>query len=365
MQMQGAIMSIHSRTLAAAVLAMVVFADPVPAADMVMNHEPGPYKMTKFGRSGEMIPLNGPVIHVFSKDGKQYDAIANDNQNLKHVSRVGGICGRRTQSIGSASLEVGGVTHAVGGTGGNVMQRHTESFDFPFALPAIARKPAAACNFELDKRVAQGDKTREYWRKRGFVVRYENAYEATFTASCAGGVSRGDFGVEKIRTPVWIACAATEPGSQPKANTPARQPKSRGRPMQLKVSAKLEATQRGTIHASECPVTVRYTGSIWVSQPNTTVRYQIVGTDWQSPERQLTLAKTGSVEITGWTQYFRAQSRDPNALAASVSGVGEPDAQGNARLEVRYEGGTVRSEAIPYKVFCNSEPPQRSRRRAD
>ncbi len=359
-------MSIHSRSVCAALAAIILIAGSVQAADMVMNHEPGPYKMTKFGRSGETIPLNGPVIHVFSKDGKQYDAIANDNQNLKHVSQVGGICGRRSQSIGSASLEVGGVTHTVGGTGGNVMQRHTESFAFPFAVPDMARKPAAACNFELDKRVAQGNKTREYWLERGFVVRYENAYEATFTASCAGGVSRGDFGVEKIRTPVWIACAATEPGSQPKANTPARQPKSRARPpLPLKVSAKLEATQRGTIHASECPVTVRYTGSIWVSRPDTTVRYQIVGADWQSPERQLTIDKTGSIEITGWTQYFREQPRDPNALAASTPGAGEPDAKGSARLEVRYEGGTVRSEAIPYKVFCNSAPPKRSRLRKE
>lgn len=358
-------MSGHSRYAVTALAATILIVGPVQAADMVLNHDPGPYKMTKFGRSGEVIPLNGPVIHVFSKNGKQYDAIANDNENLKHVSRVGGICGRRTQSFGSASLEVGGVTHTVGGTGGNVMQRHTESFTFPFALPDVARKPAAACNFELDKRVAQGDKSREYWLERGFVVRYENAYEATFTASCAGGVSRGDFGVEKIRTPVWIACAAGEPGSQPKADTPVRQPKSRGRPVPLKVSASLEATQRGTIHAPECPVTVRYTGSIWVSRPNTTVRYQIVGADWQSPERKLTIAESGRTEITGWTQYYRERPRDPNALAASAPGASKPDAKGNARLEVRYEGGTARSEAIPYEVFCNSEAPKRSRLRTE
>lgn len=356
-------MSIHSRYTGAAFFSMILIAGSAPAADMVMNHDPGPYKMTKFGHSGEMIPLNGPVIHVFSKDGKQYDAIANDNENLEHVSRVGGICGRRTQSIGSASLEVGGITHTVGGTGGHVMERRTESFAFPFALPDIARKPAAACNFELDKRAAQGGKSRDYWMERGFVVRYENAYEATFTASCAGGLSRGDFGAEKIRTPVWIACAATESGSQPKANIPKRQPKSRGRPVPLKVNAKLEATRQGTIRVPECPVTVRYTGSIWVSRPNTTVRYQIVGADWQSPERKLTIAKSGSTEITGWTQYYREQPHDPNALTASAPGAGEPDAKGSARLEVRYEGGTARSEAIPYQVFCNSKPATPSRLR--
>jgi hypothetical protein len=318
--------------------------------------------MSKFGSSGENIPLNGPVIHVFSKDGKKYTTISNDNKNLKHASKVGGICGRRSQKFSGASVRVAGTEHSVGGTGSHAMKDHTESFQFAFTLPDIARKPAAACNFELDKRVAQGNKSRGYWMKRGFVVRYDNAYEATFAASCSGGLSRGDFQSKKIKTPVWIACAATDVTSQSKPDSkPARAAKSRARPMPLKVTAKLAATKQGTIYAPKCPVTIRYTGSIWVSKPKTTVRYQIVGSGWKSPERKITIAKTGSQEITGWTQYYREKESDRNRLTASTGGTAQPDANGTVRLKVKYQGGTTQSKAIPYKVFCNAQAPKPSR----
>ena len=61
------------------------------SADTVTTHEPGTYKMTEFDNTDENIPLNGPIIHVFSKDGNRYTSISNDNENLKHASVVGGI----------------------------------------------------------------------------------------------------------------------------------------------------------------------------------------------------------------------------------------------------------------------------------
>lgn len=326
------------------------------ASDILMTHKPGTYKMSKFGKSGEIIPLNGPVIHVFSKDGKKYTTIANDNGNLSHASTVGGICGRRSHDFRSASVEVAGQSHSVRGTGKHAMKNHTESFKFPFTKPGISRSPVAACNFELDKRVSQGSKSRAYWMGRGFVVRYENAYEAKFTASCSGGLARGDFGSKKVKTPVWMACAATDAASQEK---PKRARKSRAKPAPLKVNAKLEATKQDTIYAAKCPVAVRYTGSIWVSRPNMTVNYQIVGNGWQSPERKLTFKKRGSQEISGWTQRYREKKGGRGGLAAPSGGEKKPDANGKVRLKVKYDGGTSQSAPIPYKVFCNAEAPKR------
>ena len=91
------------------IIPMVAFVT-IAYADSVMNHDPGPYKMTKFGNSSEVIPLNGPVIHVYSKNGQSYTTVSNDNENLHHTSSVG------------------------------------------------------------------GNKSREYWMHKGFVVKYENAY---------------------------------------------------------------------------------------------------------------------------------------------------------------------------------------------
>ena len=330
-------------------------------ADGVTTHKPGVYKMTRFAGTDENIPLNGPVIHVFSNDGKKYTSIANDNENLTHASTVGGICGRRSQDFSSASVEVAGTSHSVSGSGDHVIKDHTESFKFPFKLPDISRAPAAACNFELDKRVANSNKSRAYWMKRGFVVRYENAYEAKFTASCSGGLAHGDFVSETIKTPVWMACAATDIEPVRKPISPKRVEPSRARPMPLKVSAKLEATKQGTLYASKCPVTVRYTGHIFVSRPNFEVTYQILGSDWDSPKRTITIKSPGNQEITGWTQYYREKERDPNQISnAPVDGKKAPDSSGTVILKVEYEGGKTQSEAIPYKVFCNTEKPKRA-----
>jgi len=349
--------SIYAR-LAIIGLAMLGYSAS-PLADTTTSHVAGPYKMAKFGNSGENIPLNGPVIHVFSSNGKSYDKIANDNENLRHASTISGICGRRAQEFSSASLEVAGTSHAVSGSGGHTIAKHTESFEFPFALPDIARQPAAACNFELDKRVAQGNRDRDYWMAHGFVVRYENAYEATFSASCAGGAARGEFARESIKTPVWIACAPIGGESKSKPNSaPARVAKSRARPMPLKVSAKLQATQQGSIYAKECPVRVTYSGSIFVSQPNTRVRYRIVGTGWQSPERTITIAESGSQDISGWTQRYREKQSTIGRVTSTAGTDREADASGTVRLKVEYDGGMAESEAISYEVFCNAEPPK-------
>lgn len=346
----------------AGIIALATFVAVAYAAS-VMNHDPGPYKMTKFGNSGEHIPLNGPVIRVYSNNGTSYTTISNDNENLQHTSTVGGICSGRSQKFRSPSIEVAGTSHSVTGAGEHAMKTHPESFEFPFTLPNIPRAPAAACNFELDKRESSSNKSREYWMQKGFVVKYENAYEANFTASCYGGVARGDFESETIKTPVWIACAAIDPGSDSKPNTepekPERMPASRARPVPLKVTAKLEATQQGTIYASTCPVAVRYTGSIYVSKPGTEVSYQIAGTDWDSPERTIAFSTAGTQEITGWTQRYREKESSHGQISAAPADTRKkPDASGTVKLKVKYNGGSTQSAAIPYTVYCNTEEPK-------
>ena len=353
------VQSPHSVFCTFVLLGFTGFAAVAVAA--VTTHKPGAYKLTEFDGTGENIPLNGPVIHVFSKDGKKYTSIANDNENLTHASTVGGICGRRSQDFSSASVEVAGTSHSVSGSGGHVIKNHTESFTFPFTLPDIARTPVAACTFELDKRVSQSDRTREYWMKRGFVVRYENAYEAKFTASCSGGIAHGEFVSETIKTPVWIACAATDVVEGRKPVPVKRMEPSRARPMPLKVNANLEATKHGAIYAQKCPVTVRYTGSIFVSRPNFKVTYQITGSDWESPQRTITIKSPGNQEITGWTQYYREKERNSGQISNAPSDNRKtPDASGTVVLKVEYEGGKTQSDPIPYEVFCNAEAPKRA-----
>ena len=326
----------------------------------VTKHTPGTYKMSKFAASGENIPLNGPVIHVFSSDGKKYTAIANDNENLKHASKVGAICEKRSHDVKSASVSVAGTSHAASGTGKHSMKSHTESFSFPFTTPDIPRTPVAACNHELDKRVAQSNKSRNYYLDRGFVVKYENAYEAKFTAMCSGGLSQGKIMSKTIQTPVWIACKSTSNSGGSRPNKPPAEPVVfQAVEMPLKVSAKLVADKPGKIYASKCPAAVRYTGSINVSRPNTKVTYQIAGSDWESPKRTKTFTKAGSNAVTGWTQTYRVKEADIGRIASSPSAAQKaPDAKGTVRLYVSFDGGKTRSKAIGYEVYCNADKPK-------
>ncbi len=339
---------------------IVLTATAVAVAAGVTKHEPGTYKMTKFAGSGENIPLNGPVIRVFSADGNTYSHIANDNENLNHASKVGAICEKRSHKVKSASVSVAGTSHSASGTGEHSMRSHTESFSFPFTLPDISRSPVAACNFELDKRVAQGNKSRDYYLSRGFVVKYENAYEAKFTAACGGGLSKGQLMSKTISTPVWIACEGTQTGGGSKPNNPTPKPMVfKAVELPLKVTAKLEADKPGRIYAKKCPAAVRYTGTITVSRPNTEVTYQITGSDWDSPQRTKTFAKAGEHEITGWTQAYRKKEADIGQLAGAAAGKNKTaDAKGTVRLHVKYDGGTTRSKAIGYEVFCDAEAPR-------
>ena len=351
-------MKLPSRNLGIIVAVCIGISGLAYGATM-MVHEKAVYKMNKFGSSGDNIPISGPVIHVFSKDGKKYTTISNDNENLTHASKVGGICGKRSHDFKSASVSVAGTSHGVSGTGKHSMKTHTESFQFPFTLPNMPRTPAAACNLELDKRVANSDKSRNYFMSRGFVVKYQNAYEAKFTAACSGGLSKGSFDSKTIKTPVWIACASTSSGSKPNSRPNKPPPRPKPSPVPLKVTAKLDATQQGTIYAEKCPASVRYTGSIYVSKPNTKVTYQILSTEWDSPKRTITIAKPGSQEITGWSQSYREKKADINSLSSGSSNARKtPDASGSVRLKVQYEGGTAQSAAIPYTVFCNMEKPK-------
>lgn len=341
------------RRAALAALAAVGVTYMAWAADILVYHDPGTYKMSKFYVSGDSYPLNGPVIRVFSKTGAKYDAIANDNENLTHASRVGAVC-TRTKKIDTADVTVAGVSRNVHEGRNNSLRRKTVAIELPFAVPNMPRSPVAACNFELEKRAAQGGKSRTQWLKSGFVVKYDGAYEATFTVTCTG-IGRGDFSSETISTPVWIACEPSrDAGKKPQK---AELKKPRGKSMPLKVSARLEAS-KSVLYAPKCPTSIHFTGSIWASKPGTTVKYQIVGSDWTSPERTMTFKKAERQEVVGWTKRFDVRKAGANSLAAP-SVAGAPDADGWARVKVKFAGGRAESEKVPYKVYCNAAPPRR------
>ncbi len=332
------------------------------ASDILVIHRPAVHKMTPYYKSGDLIPLNGPVIRVFSKTGKQYDAIANDNQNLKYAVEVGAACGSG-KKLTMASVAVDGTSKSIYEGRKRSLDNRTVVLDIPFTIPDMPRSPVAACNHELDRRVAQFGTSRESLMQRGFVVTYDNAFTSKFTVACSRPLGKGHLEVSELKTKVWIACEpvglkgkpAGTGGGAGKPNTPNSKPAPR--PRKPKVKARIEA-HPAVLHAKSCPATIRFSGKIF-AMGATSVTYRIEGSGWRSPVRRMTFKKAGSQDIVGWTKRFAAPKRDLNKLAAP-GGKKTPDYQGWAAiriLEPRDQAGL--SKKVTYKVFCNAAPPVR------
>ncbi|RMD88557.1 MAG: hypothetical protein D6807_05475 [Alphaproteobacteria bacterium] len=343
------------------------FAAVRPAAaadDILIIHRPAKHKMKPFFKSGDMIPIDGPVIQVFSKTGKQYDAIANDHENLKYSTEVGAACGSG-KKMGLASIEIAGVSKSVYEGRKRSIDNRTVLLEFPFTLPDIPRTPVAACNHELDRRVAMTGKSRDYWLAHGFVVTYENAYTSRFTVSCSRPLLAGHLEVSELPSKVWIAClpVGLSPKPAPKGGKkgeapgkPDTPPPPKPRKPLFKVRAEIAAHPQ-VLYTRQCPAKIRFSGTIKAVGRGKVV-YRFEGSDWHSPNYSMNISSSGSRKTVTWTQQF--DSPPASARLALPGGRKTPDHQGWAAIRILAPADQAGlSKKITYKVFCNSAPPAR------
>lgn len=332
-------------------------------AKLTVGVAPAVHKMSKYKNSGDLYPLQGPLIRVYSSDGKTYDRIANDNRNMNFLVDVWAVCNRKIRDL---TLTIHGESRNVKYTSnkGKQVKRRTEHLKTPFTLPKIGLEPAQACRKELDKRVALGHKSRNIWMKTGFVVKYDNAYEAKVTGSCSATLGRGDIEVEKTALPVWIICEAVKGGQQPKPDKGSGQPARPKFPAEPVKPVKLDLSLKVTpAVVQKCPASLKFTGKI-KSTGAGVVRYRIVGRDgakaWQTPVRTVKFDRAGIRSLSSWTHHYHSPGLAGN-LTVQPPGR-ENMVKGSARIVMveKPDGTSVIGGAATYRIWCNA-PPDRLR----
>ena len=149
---------------------------------------------------GGVIPLNGPVVHVYSMDGNRYKAVAKD-QRLQFTFRIQAAVKKRGKQtrIGYAMVQIK--------AGGRMIKEKKFSwqptknnskdvflFDRGSVKSITLEGPpgrllnmpdgesfATACNKRLEKESKRGYRSREQLLKEGFTIRYGRAYTASLT----------------------------------------------------------------------------------------------------------------------------------------------------------------------------------------
>lgn len=357
-------MIISTLSVMGLVLALVLApsAEATAKAKLTVGVKPAVQKMSKYKTSGDLYPLNGPVIRVYSKDGKRYDRIANDNENLTYLVDVWASCNRKIRSF---SLAINGATKNIKHTSnkGEKVKKRTEKLKTPFTLPAISRTPVKACRKELEKRVSLGHKSRAAWMASGFVVRYDNAYEAKVTGSCSASLGKGDFEVEKTSLPVWIICEAVKGGQKPKPSKP-NMGSSPQIPSQGATTPKLMLSLKVTPKVAEkCPVGLKFTGKI-SSNRTGVIKYRIVGKDaptaWKTPIKTVKFTKPGTKILSSWTHSYHKPDMS-RGLALKAPG-GPTAITGTARIVIlqKPKGAKVMGGVTKYQIWCDGKPKRKA-----
>ena len=349
---------IFMSTLSVMALVLAMSAEANAKAKLTVGVKPAVQKMTKYKTSGDLYPLNGPVIRVYSKDGTHYDRIANDNENLTYLVKVWASCNREIRSF---SLAINGASKNIKHTSskGKKVKKRIEKLKTPFTLPTINRTSVKACRKELEKRVSLGHKSRNAWMASGFVVRYDNAYEAKVTGSCSAALSKGDFEVEKTALPVWIICEAVKGGQKPKPSKP-NTGSSPQIPSQSATTPKLMLSLIVTPKvADKCPVGLKFTGKI-SSNRTGVIKYRIVGREsakaWQTPIKTVKFDKAGTKTLSSWTHSYHKPDVS-GGMTLKTPG-GPTVIEGTARIVIvqKPKGAKVMGGGTKYKIWCDGMP---------
>lgn len=353
-----------------------VFADASQTVDYV-SIRPGIHKMKKTPPHGEALPLDGPIVRVFSKDGKKYHFVGNINERLKFKVDVKGAC-KKKRRLRKARISAGS------GNQEFPVNRDNKTFasnwktllaKVPYAKPNISLSPAAACNHELQKRLAQG-KSRQSIMANGFVVSYPNAYRVTFALECSNRkVGFSDpFKSTSTKVTGWLSCEPSPHAGDPKKGKPANKPTpprappppQRTKPEPKRVptpffkSAALKATPK--VSKGKCPAWITFEGKFKVNKSGE-MSYSFVGDNgYKSETKSIKFSNAGEKTV-----YRKRRITAPTVSPGSLSAGGPakiPVHKGWVAMKFSYptKKGKPRvhgkTKKIAFEVDCN-KPPQR------
>jgi hypothetical protein len=369
---------------------LMMVAAPVLAQVEQIVASSGVYKL-ETNDFGDAVPVgSAPVIEVFSSDGQRYGFVGNDNESLPFLMKVGGRCAARWRLYSARAwidVEDGnGTAKIIPVNGGHrTLDEHNVVVACPYTVPDIPRTPVEACNFELDKRAAQGQ-SRDNLLIAGFVVRYDNAYTGRFQLACTEDRLIGfeDIQDRAISTqlPVYIKCMGTKQGKPAGGGKPAEpklepqrvkpepqrvkpQPQRVQGPqvrMKLPMITSMTLAAEPASYKGACPRRIAFRGKVTVDRP-VKLEYRFEADDgWTSDKYTLEFGGPGTKSV------FWARTMDALPAQGGFAAPGAPKTLpvrngwmqlrvGLADEEPGRTVGTRTSEKAEFTLDCNPPEP--------
>lgn len=293
---------------------------------------------------GDPLPSGGPVIRVFSEGGDRFDFVGHTNEPVRFAGQLTGSC-PRVNKISVLEFRVAGTTAPVShpdGRGayfsriGDVELPHADLQGFD---------AVRACNDKLKTLAAETGRARSELVSQGFGIHYPDVIEGRAILLCTGR-NNSDSDTEKLD--VWVECVGKPMSGEPRA------------PVMKTVPAKLSPFITDLSFdvdrpnwVGECPVSVKFTGSITTSRAGT-VKYRTVGHDGsRSPVFTLSFTSAGTQQVSPWGETF-SEPKPSGTLAAAPDPKG-PDYSGWRRLEIVEPSGFAPSPPAEYSISCQSQ----------
>lgn len=296
---------------------------------------------------GDPLPIDGPVIHVFSEGGDTFDFVGHTNQPVRFWGQLSGSCGK-VYKISYVQFKVADTTAPVSHPSGRgAWFSRYGSVDVPHDSLQFF-DAVRACNDQLKTLAAETGRSRRDLIAGGFGIHFPDRIEALGSLVCTGNV-KGDSDTTKLD--LWVDCVGNPKSAEPE------------KPTMKTVPAKLSPFVVGLAFdvdrpnwVGKCPVSLKFTGSITTSRAGT-VKYRTVAQDGSSsPTYTLTFGAAGKKAIGTWGETL-AKPKASGTLAAGPETKG-PDFSGWRRLEIVEPTGFAPSAPADYSVTCQDQPLQ-------
>ena len=332
----------------ASALALILFAVTAFAKGNISGKKPD-YSYDDSYKYGDSLPNGGPIIHVYSENGKKYDFVGHMNEPVTFSASFSGSCGR-VYKANSAQFRIGDTTEgfSVPGGRGDYISRsavvHLPKSDLG-GFDAVK-----ACNNKLNTLAAETNKSKSALIELGFGVKYSNQFKGRGTFFCSG---HNNVQGTNVNLDVWVNCRAKESEAKP---VPKRAKKLKVSKIVPLISGMQFQVDKEN-YKGECPTGVIFSGSITTSRAGE-VKYRTVAHDGhKSPAFTLKFNAAGTKQISKWGQTFSKPDAG-GTLSAGGGSDDDPTYAGWRRLKIVEPKGYASSTEAEYAITCQAEPVQ-------
>jgi hypothetical protein len=304
------------------------------------------YQDWKKPKTGDPLPIGGPVIRVYSEDGDRFDFVGHTNQPIRFHGLLTGACAK-VNKISYLQFRVADTTASVSHPSGRgAWFSRTGTVEVPHAK-LQEFDAVRACNDKLKTLAAETGRSKNDLAAEGFGIRFPSWIEGRGILRCSGR-NNSDSDTEKLD--LWVECVGNPEAAESEAPK-MKVVKATLAPFIADMSYKVDRPN----YIGKCPVGLTFTGSITTSRKGT-LKYRTVAHDGStSPTYTLSFGSAGTKAIGKWGETL-SKPESSGMLSAAPSDANEPDYKGWRRLEIVEPAGIAPSPPAEYSVTCQDQP---------